>query len=575
MSITKGPANSGDYTDVIIPVDYTLSAFKYINRKQYHNWKMIGMQVSHGTVGGIKLDENNHTSYVGGIVTGCMPIEEINQNNQIIGRGAYYFRGKAGPFDQAKSSAAYGILGHCNTPGVEWNNPSDVRISIDPDIVLGRPGPWQIEGSDALAIAQLGEQGELIGGEPITTMKDTPWFRGWGVSQGYDKCSTMNALSWHLGYWMQNTQTGFVTPGYIPDVDCIRQCGVDNKPCIRRCREQNAQARGRFSPWGYIGTNDQLIYRNCEAMTYDFEIIGHGVDGRPERVNSACLSVNSPAFNYNDILGVKGPQFAPLSLGEGGGSHMGIMIKLTSLPTCNHFDKLIQQDDKRPSKIKDPTYCVKIGSDPFTSTRYPLTIYSDCGESENGGKGIGLTGVFVRNLRCERAVLRIASICNFAFPSSNEVGLVYHRGFTVNKAYEYHYDRWDRADDGNYKLFDEIIDLPDANLKIRVLAASTSIWDGYMKPNRRVGDKADGPFLWSQMGDPSITFGVDETNHLNGDLMRKKFLTGGGIHDVPGGKKGCMCQNPQDGDEGYNPIRPYNEFVYCPNNFTCEKTCNG
>jgi len=298
-------------------------------------------------------------------------------------------------------------------------------------------------------------------------------------------------------------------------------------------------------------------------MTYDFEILGHGADRLPQYNNTACYNAASPAFTSNDILGIDA--YPPLNYGEGGGAHMGLMIKLTSLPTCNHFDKLIEIDDKRPSKIKDPNYCVKIGSDPFTSTRYPLNEFSAC--------DVGLTGIFIRNVRCERAVLRIASICNYAFPIG--VGNTYHRGFTVGKPYEYHFDRWDRADNGNYKLFDEIFDLPDANLKVRVLAASKAIWEGYMKPNKRVGDRQDGPFLWSQMGDPSITFGVDATNHLNGDLMRKKFLTGGGINDLPTGAKGCMCQNPQDGDEGHIPIRPYNEFVYCPNNFSCEKTCHG
>jgi hypothetical protein len=553
--------NDCDYTDVIVPLDYTLSAFKYSNRKKYHNWKMIGMNVSHGTVGGIKLDEDNYTTYVGGIVSGCMPIEEINQNNQIIGRGAYYFRAKADSFTDAES-AAYGILGHCNTPGVEYSNPSDVRLSTDPGIILARPGAWEIEGTDALATYSLGEQGKIIGGEPINTMKNTPWFRGWGVSQGWDKCSTMNGIDWWMGYWVKNKKTGYIYSGFVPDEDCSLRCGDDPK-CKRICREQNAQKRGRFSPWGWKG-DDILIYRNCEAMTYDFEIIGHGVDRQPERGNDFCLNATSKAFTSNDILGVNG--YAPLDYGGGGGAHMGLMIKLTSLPSCGHFDKLIQIDDKRPSKIKDPNYCVKDGDDPFTGTRYPLNIYTECDK--------GFSGVFIRNVRCERAVLRIAAICNYAFPVGK--GNSYQRGFSVRKAYEYHYDRWDRADNGNYKLFDEIYDLPDAGLEVRVLAASKNIWEqGYMRPNNRVGDPQEGPYFYTTVGDPSVTFGTNPNNTANGDVMRRKFLTGGGINDTPYGKKGCMCQNPQDGDEGHIPIRPYNEFVYCPNNFSCEKTCNG
>ena len=96
-----------------------------------------------------------------------------------------------------------------------------------------------------------------------------------------------------------------------------------------------------------------------------------------------------------------------------------------------------------------------------------------------------------------------------------------------------------------------------------------------MKPNNRVGDPQEGPYYYTTVGDPSVTFGTNPDNTANGDVMRKKFLTGGGINDLPTGAKGCMCQNPQDGDEGHIPIRPYNEFVYCPNNFTCEKTCHG
>jgi hypothetical protein len=553
--------NDCDYTDVIVPLDYTLSAFKYSNRKKYHNWKMIGMNVSHGTVGGIKLDEDNYTTYVGGIVSGCMPIEEINQNNQIIGRGAYYFRAKADSFTDAES-AAYGILGHCNTPGVEYSNPSDVRLSADPAIILARPGAWEIEGTDALATYSLGEQGKIIGGEPINTMKNTPWFRGWGVSQGWDKCSTMNGIDWWMGYWVKNKKTGYIYSGFVPDEDCSLRCGDDPK-CKRICREQNAQKRGRFSPWGWKG-DEQYIYRNCEAMTYDFEIIGHGADRLPQRANDFCLNATSKAFTSNDILGVSG--YAPLDYGGGGGAHMGLMIKLTSLPSCGHFDKLIQINDNRPRQFKDPNYCVKIGDDPFTGTRYPLNIFSECDDDKSG--------VFIRNVRCERAVLRIAAICNYAFPVGK--GNSYQRGFSVRKAYEYHYDRWDRADDGNYKLFDEIYDLPDAGLEVRVLAASKRIWElGYMKPNSRVGDPQEGPYFYTTVGDPSVTFGTNPNNTANGDVMRRKFLTGGGINDTPYGKKGCMCQNPQDGDEGHIPIRPYNEFVYCPNNFSCEKTCNG
>jgi hypothetical protein len=72
---------SCDYTDVIVPMDYTKSAFKHANRKQFHNWKMVGMVIAHGTVGGIKLGPSGQ--WISGAVTGCMVIEEINQNNSV------------------------------------------------------------------------------------------------------------------------------------------------------------------------------------------------------------------------------------------------------------------------------------------------------------------------------------------------------------------------------------------------------------------------------------------------------------------------------------------------------------
>jgi len=536
---------SCDYTDVIIPVDYTISAFKYANRKNYGSWKMIGMQVSHGTVGGIKLDPNNYTTYDNGIITGCMPIEEINQNNHIVGRGAYYFRAKSDGMP-GTNSATYGIMGHCNTPGVEYATPSDVK----PDI--GHPGAWEIEGSD------------FVTEDFRDVMKPTPWFRGWGVPQSWDKCSTMNALEWRVGYFVRNNQTGFSYMVSWANKNCSKVCGDSGPECYNQCKSENAQLPGRFSPWKLVnsvnGGKEQYIYRNCEALTYDFDMVGHGVDSQPERNNSACYSAQSPGFTYNDILGVSG--YAPLDYAVGGGAHLGVIIKLTSLPSCTHFEKLIQIDDKRPSKIKDPNYCIQAGADPFTSTRYPVNPLTNLCDDK-------LEPVFIRNVRCERAVIRISTVCSYAWRSSN----IYKRGMIPYKVREYHYDRWDRSDDGNYKLFDEIYEIPESNLTVRVLAANTKIWEYYEPPEGfdRLTDpinKETGLPYSAEMGDPSVSF-------LKKDWFKKKFLTGGGIKDLPSGAKGCRCENPKDGDEGYYPFRPYNEFIYCPNNFSCEKTCNG
>jgi hypothetical protein len=50
------------------------------------------------------------------------------------------------------------------------------------------------------------------------------------------------------------------------------------------------------------------------------------------------------------------------------------------------------------------------------------------------------------------------------------------------------------------------------------------------------------------------------------------FLTGGNVTDRAGGAKGCSCSHSAQSVGSY-PIRPYNQFKYCPNDFSGEKDC--
>ena len=54
--------------------------------------------------------------------------------------------------------------------------------------------------------------------------------------------------------------------------------------------------------------------------------------------------------------------------------------------------------------------------------------------------------------------------------------------------------------------------------------------------------------------------------------MQVHFLTEGQSGDPSTGPRGCSCTHGGQNENLY-PVRPYNEFVYCPNNFTCEKSC--
>jgi len=147
-----------EYLDMMMPIDYTPEAFQYVNRRSYDKWRMIGMQFSHTFVGGVTaIGEDNYMFNAGrlkGFDSGCKVIEELNQNNQIVGRGGWYFRAKRAELDvgvdvnhpekyydvtdlnyPSNTSAVYGIMGHC------------AQVDAEREITgITNPGIEEIEG---------------------------------------------------------------------------------------------------------------------------------------------------------------------------------------------------------------------------------------------------------------------------------------------------------------------------------------------------------------------------------------------------------------------------------------------
>jgi hypothetical protein len=506
-----------DYTDIIIPMDYTLSAFRYANRKQYNQWKMIGIQATHtflhnGVNGiGIKVDDSGRLV---GIASGCKVIEEVNQNNHIIGRGAWYLRAKSdggATKDGGTNSAGYGIMGHCQSPGIEGPQ-GDASFNV-------KQTAWSIEGygystSELLNMGLTKEALSQNGGA---------FFRGWGSKQGTEFCSAAGASDWHMAVFFEYTKSYDGQKDqymqYYADEDCAKKCefASDKKKCTCICRANNSQLPGRFTAWICVDDLSERVYRTCEALNYRLG----GVEGRYDMLHSSklCLDATNSIFSSNDILGTsskdiaKDLAYAPMRvLGIGD----GVMVKLTSLPTCNHFDKVIvEKGSYNESKIKD-------GEEQIVNTQY-----------EN-------------KFRCERGVIRLAPQC-FAAVSAGPVRAIKSIHFdTIEK----HYDRWDRSDKSNLKIFDEVFTLQNG-IKVRVLAHHK---DEIMK----------------YYGD-----GVFRADYTKDKWLTKKYLTGGHYADGPTGQKGCECNNSSDGTNSAYPIRPYNNFTYCANNFTCEKTCTG
>lgn len=524
-----------DYTDIVVPVDYSKSSFMWGNRIQYHNWKLIGMQLTHpflhgdnNSTMGVSIDDSGRLK---GVASGCKIIEDINQNNHIIGRGSWYFRAKVdGSGFIGSGDATYGIVGHCQSPGLT----NDARYNI-------KPGAFDIEGTDA---------GTLNPAESIQSYELYPYYRGWGTYQGPEFCSTNSSRDWHLAafYEIVPTYTGEkeVRALYYQDDE---DCGGEKK-CI--CDARNSQLPGRFTSW--ITTSDctDRIYRTCETELYP--INGVNVRYDMEHASSFCLDPSQSIFTGNDILGIsysleeyfRGVEaFAPLNiLGIGDGP----IIKLTSLPSCNHFNKVFSQ--RRPYSSLNAgkqDLCYNSGSSVYDPD------HPDCYYKQ----------------RCERAVIRISPYCFSAiqYGTSTSTRVKYFDPI------ERHYDRWDSTGDG-IKIFDEIYNLP--NMKVRVLAHKKSEIMKYIR-------ELPGYEKETWMEKRYVT-GGDYTSVLNN--LNPEFITNGGtpgkilvVNDEPvpefiSDYRGCECTTDKDGSGPPFPIRPYyNTYTYCANDFSCEKRC--
>lgn len=477
---------SCDYTDIIMPIDYIPQSFEFANRKLFHKWKMVGMQVSHGTFGGADGVHFNEVygsngflgsgTFADGVASGCRVIEEVNQNNHIIGRGSWYFRAKSNG-QPSSNSAAYGIMGHCNTPGIEW-------------------GMWDsYSGQDMTPSVFVLE-------DPLEA---APIRRGWGKAMGQQFCSCAGPgnTSWHMGVFIRDNN---LDPDKVNNIFFVYS--KDQKyPSIdpNEWDALNSHLPGRFNAWAtaeYV----QRPYRTCEVN------MGAGTDMVRLQGSTTIgkCSILAGKANDNGITDPKNPQspFGEFKV------YGGLGIKLTSLPACNHFDKVFSY----PPLLND-----------FTNRQ------------------IGF--------RCERAVLRIIGRCRITAMGGSASAEKYEEYQILEK----HYDRWDRSDDyvGCYKIFDEVFEIEDLNWTVRILSHHKKVLENWADVQ--------------EYGSPNAGF-WNEGDYIWANAMNKQFLTGGKVTDSPTGAKGCTCSNELYASEHY-PIRPYNQYNYCANNFTCEKTC--
>ena len=210
--------------------------------------------------------------------------------------------------------------------------------------------------------------------------------------------------------------------------------------------------------------------------------------------------------------------------------YAGVLIKLTSLPSCAHHDKLIK---RTRTKFANNTVG-REKTDICLNKEYPDYDPTQpfCTET----------------LRCERGVIRIMPVCgaSIGYMSPNQ------DSYTISKQWptiEKHYDRWDKVLNGNYKVFDELFDLPDARMRVRVMSHN-------LTELKKIFDEAR----------------TNETNWLTEDCMTVQYSTGGNESGVVGDPRGCSC-TPKDQEENYFPIRPFYQFKYCANDFSCEKEC--
>lgn len=507
-----------DYTDLIMPIDYTLDAFQFVNKKRYDKWKMIGMQFSHPYFKGINATNVNGSGvsiYSGplqGFVSGCKPIEEINQNNHIVGRGGWYLRARR---DGDNNSATYGIIGHCHQP--------DARSEIAGQYTDIFKGP--IEGNFDLSNDNF----------PVRqSLTYSPIERNWGVIQSPAMCGAAVAdqfgggdLRWGMiaFYELEDGLSG--EKRYF-----IQYMSPNSRTTDPINKAYESQGEGSFDAWIYLGGGNTRVYRTCEALLFNPPLAAPNQASGPitnwKYPTDMCINYKNPVFSSGASTIDPNAIVLPLQ-----GWMQGAIIKLTSLPTCNHFEKY--------STHRIP--CTGPGSwrdNPVSREKRDICCNQDSIDYNPDDP------VCFKTIRCERAVIRIMPVCQ-AYVAGKWQGKWWP---TIEK----HFDRWDAVigDATNYKIFDELFEIPEAKMRIRVLAHSVTEIE---KHTEELLKNSSHPY-----------------DRYDEQCMTVTYLTGGNLGDAPTGPKGCSCVNPVQNEDHY-PIRPYNQFVYCANNFTCEKTC--
>jgi hypothetical protein len=548
---------SQEYLDMMMPIDYTPEAFQYVNRRSYDKWRMVGMQFSHTFVGGVTaIGEDNYMFNAGrlkGFVDGCKVIEEINQNNQIVGRGGWYFRAKRAEADvsvldepnlfvsekffdvtdldkTSYTSAVYGIMGHCAQVDAERE-------------VTGSPNPGieEIEG--------------MTYKSTWASLVYSPMRKNWGVPQGFEMCACAGQNSeWGLMAFVEVLDTVSGKKKYF--VQGVYE-GVNDEYYNTELRKaERSRTPGFFSSWYYLGGGNTRIYRTCEANLWIQNGVGLGFDTKEQSAQDLCLDYSDSVFHTNiypdyanqwkcNIVDgeavTPGPgEDVPLTYYDDwrgpikiSQMYAGVLVKLTSLPSCVHHDKLIK---RTRTKFANNTVG-REKTDICLNTEYD---------------GYDPTQPFcTETLRCERAVLRIMPVCgaSIGYMSPNQ------DSYTISKQWptlEVHYDRWDKALNGNYKVFDERLNIPEARMRVRIISHN-------LTELKKIFDEARD----------------NETKWLTEDCMTVQYSTGGDESGVVSDSCGCNHIVREKQEENYFPIRPFNQFKYAANDFSCEKTCIG
>jgi hypothetical protein len=539
-----------DYTDVVKVLDYTPEAFEYANRKSYHKWRLIGMQVSHTFVGGVRLadpasnlqatgvnisgmgEEEKSGQFITyntgltGMITGCIVLEEINQNNQLINRGANYLRAKVD--GDGNNSATYGIIGNCRNPDKKrFGDSSYDEVAVTKLTGGGEAdSPWGLfEGL---------EQEPFI---PTTINKDLegrPMLNGWADPQDYYLCCCPTSENWEMRIRIEIDDGG--------KKKYFMQNPIYATPDGNGKKMPNSVDYGTFNQYYGDGRGNRWYYRTCEAISYPLGGIGEGTKRQRDSVSTKlCVDYSDPIYNIGYSGKGDGLMFnGPVELQN---VTQGVFVKLTSLPSCKHFNQTIN---------------FRIPSGQFPDTPVGREKQDRCYDPNEYGYDPDHPMCFERN-RKERAVIRIMPACMAVAGTQGRFGgeKAYQRKYF--DVLEVHYDRWDKAPGpgNNFKIFDEVYSFPAQKMRVRVIAHGKKYLDQYEK---------DFPY--------QIISNIDNIGTIvpGPGFMEPYFLTGGSVTDRAGGAKGCSCVNAQQSPNSY-PIRPYNQFTYCPNDFSGEKSC--